>query len=141
MCDIVITNELGLTAVSAAQAQRTLSDLGVKLLYNFQQSFGWPIYQGLFNLIRTYNVNLANYGEPAKTAIVILFMSATAGAFLLPLFIQANVGIPANALQSVEQLFPDVKMPPDLTPLLIVLAGGVALGLGYTVLRRHQKAK
>jgi hypothetical protein len=140
MADIIITRELGLTDVSTTQASRMNSDPGVQLLLNLQHTFGWNIYQGLLNLIRQHNVILANYAEPAKTAIIILFMSATAGVSLLSPFIQANVGVTANALQSVQQLFPDVIMPFDATPWLVALGGLIALGIALSR-RMHHKAK
>jgi hypothetical protein len=110
MTDIVVTRELGLNDVSQIQAQRMLSDASVKMLYDLQQRFGWRIYQGLFSLIRQYHVNLATYREPMKTAIIVLFLSSSAGTLLLSLFRQAGVGASDNALRAVQGLFPAIKI-------------------------------
>lgn len=110
MADIVVTKELGLNDVSQIQAQRMLSDPGVRLLYDLQEKFGWRIYQGMFSLIRQYRVNFATYVEPMKTATIVLFLSSSAGTSLLPLFRQAGVGASDDALQVVQELFPTIKI-------------------------------
>ncbi len=111
MCDGIITRALGYTAVSNANLATSLNDPGVKLLHDLQQTFGWEIYQGMFSLLKTYRVILADLIEPAKTATLIAFMSISAGVDLLPQFISAGVaGISDDMLASVSSSF-NLKWP------------------------------
>ena len=125
MTDIVVTGEIGLTAVSQLQASRFTTDAGVQLFQNIQQTYGWPVYQKLFALTRANNItNWGIYAEPLRTAIICWFMSFAADTSLLAQFnvaIQAYSGqtIPATTFAQAQTMFP-LSLPTQLKIAMIM---------------------
>ena len=124
-CDIVITEELGLTAVSSGQVQNVGSDPGVQLILSLQKTYGWKVFQDLFSYIQKQIISdLAAYSEPLRTAIICWFLSYSCGTDLLPQFNSAvyaksGLTIPQAAYQQAQSLFPNPSEQPTTLTMQI----------------------
>lgn len=102
MCDIVISQELGLSSVSDTQASRELSDPRVKLFYDLRTKYSWSLFKQLFALVEEKGIkDWSVYSEPLRTGILIAMLSHLANTDLTSQFATAT-GYDATALAAAK---------------------------------------
>ncbi len=119
-CDVLVTEELGYSQVSAAQASRMTSDAGVELFLNIQKTYGWSAFQKVFALTYYYGItNWGAYTEPLRTAILAWFFTQATGVDQLNAFntaVSADSGqtIPLATYQQAQSMFPTISPIPKI---------------------------
>ncbi len=111
MCDIVISAEIGDTALSQAQAGRELTDPRVAVFYNLQQTIGWGPYQKLFILVPSEGIVFwTNYLEPLRTSILAYFLVYAGAPTTFYTDLQsAGIAITSTSIAGAEALFPNLS--------------------------------
>jgi hypothetical protein len=111
-CDIIITEELGYTAISEAHRAEESSDQGVQLFLNLQSTYGWAAFRQFFALVSKNGItNWTAYPEPLRTAIIAWFFTQTTGVDQLDNFnaaVLADSGqtIPLTTYEQAQSMFP-----------------------------------
>jgi hypothetical protein len=78
--------EVGDADYAAKKIAGVAGDCGFSLLWSIFQKFGWTPYRGLFGAIRQNHVDLTQYSDEAKTAIIPTLMSTSTGYDFVSLF-------------------------------------------------------
>ena len=123
-CDIIITNELGYPAVSAADAARFTSDPGVQLFLSLHSTYGWAAFQQVFALVERYGItDWGVYPEPLRTAILTWFFSRATGVNQYSAFNAVTVALSGNSITNAAYaqaqamfLVPTVSVSPTSVP-------------------------
>jgi hypothetical protein len=72
---IMALADLGFTEIANKKIEDAKTDLGFQLLYAIFMKYGWAPFASLMAGIKGLKINLYNYDEPTKTAIVATVMS------------------------------------------------------------------
>jgi len=118
IASVMALRELGYWNLSDTKLNRSKYDCGSQLLYTIFQAYGWSAYRTLFQYMRNYNVNLDQYSDSMKNAIVFYLLSVGTGTNLVTTFNTTlnirNTSLSANDLTTATNLFKDL---PNLTML------------------------
>ncbi len=104
-----VLQELGYGNYSAVKIAKVNGDCGFSLLWTVFQRFGWTPYNTLFNYLRQQHVNLGDYDDVTKNAVIMVLMSAGTGYDYISLFNQTfnmrGVGITQSKISEAYSLF------------------------------------
>ncbi len=148
-----VLQELGYGNYSQRKLDKASGDCGVSLLWVVYERFGWTPYISLFSYLRQLHVNLADYDENAKNAVIMVLMSAGTGYDFINLFNETftmrGVGISQEAINSAYGKFQNLPsitnlqntgvvvvnevtpIPEYPAPILIFAVAIVLCGLAY----------
>jgi hypothetical protein len=111
---VMALTDLGFTDIANKKVEDAKTDLGFQLLYAVFIKYGWAPFASLMAGIKELHINLYNYDEPTKTAIVTAVMSwkshidfATA---FNRFFTAAGVQIDQSVFNQITDLFSAINL-------------------------------
>jgi hypothetical protein len=128
MASAKVLQELGYGNYSARKVAKDRGDCGGALLWAILSRFGWAPFRDLFSYMRRHHVDLVNYNEAGRNAVIMVLMSAGTGYDYIRLFNETfsmrGFGLPESKIQSTYALFQDLPPITDLTDTGIVVSNG-----------------